>query len=137
MERGVGPPIGRSRAAAGDLQGPPSKSWRSVDDLVKAMGMSGTNHTVAAIVSRHKGCHTIPGTSQNRRVPADVGLGIASPKAELPLITTIIERNAPINKADGLMTSQLTIPADVVPAVGFEIARRLEAHAQAARAVYK
>jgi transposase-like protein len=30
-------------------------STRSVDDLVKAMGMSGTNHTVAAIVSHHKG----------------------------------------------------------------------------------
>jgi hypothetical protein len=39
----------------------------------------------------------------------------------------------PINKADGLMTSQLTIPADVVSAGGFAIARRLEAHAQAAR----
>jgi site-specific recombinase XerD len=31
------------------------------------------------------------------------------------------------------MTTQLTSPADVMPANGFEIARRLEAHAQAAR----
>jgi site-specific recombinase XerD len=39
----------------------------------------------------------------------------------------------PTNKADGTMTAQLTIPVDVVPADGFEIARRLEAHARAAR----
>jgi site-specific recombinase XerD len=38
-----------------------------------------------------------------------------------------------MNKAGGPMTTQLTIPADVVRADGFEIARRLEAHARAAR----
>ena len=38
-----------------------------------------------------------------------------------------------MNKAGGPMTTQLTNPADVVPADGFEIARRLEAHARAAR----
>jgi hypothetical protein len=38
-----------------------------------------------------------------------------------------------MNKAGDPMTTQLTIPADVVPADGFEIARRLETHAQAAR----
>ena len=36
------------------------------------------NHTVAAIVSHHKGCHTIPGASQNRRVPAGGMLAWAS-----------------------------------------------------------
>src|SRR6516162_4209300 len=45
-----------------------------------------------------------------------------------------IERNYfPMNKAGGPMTTQLTNPADVMPANGFEIACRLEAHAQAAR----
>src|SRR6516164_1677912 len=45
-----------------------------------------------------------------------------------------IERNYfPMNKAAGPMTTQLAIPADVVPADGFEIARRLQTHAQAAR----
>ena len=39
----------------------------------------------------------------------------------------------PMNDAGGPMTTQLTIPADVVPADEFEISRRLEAHAQAAR----
>ena len=38
-----------------------------------------------------------------------------------------------MGKASGPMTTQLTSPADVMPANGFEIARRLEAHAQAAR----
>ena len=38
-----------------------------------------------------------------------------------------------MNKAGGPMTTQLTILADVVPANRFEIARRLEAHAQATR----
>ena len=38
-----------------------------------------------------------------------------------------------MNKAGGPMTTQLTSPAYVVPADGFEIAGRLEAHAQAAR----
>src|SRR6516165_7175849 len=38
-----------------------------------------------------------------------------------------------MNKAGGPMTTQLTNPADVMPANGFEIARRLEAHARAAR----
>jgi hypothetical protein len=38
-----------------------------------------------------------------------------------------------INKAGGPMTTQLTNPADVMPANGFEIARRLEAHARTAR----
>ena len=38
-----------------------------------------------------------------------------------------------INKVGGPMTAQLTIPAHVVPADRFEIAGRLEAHAQAAR----
>src|SRR6516165_12666614 len=38
-----------------------------------------------------------------------------------------------MNKAGGPMTTQLTNPADVMPGNGFEIARRLEAHAQAAR----
>src|SRR6516164_7220432 len=47
---------------------------------------------------------------------------------------TFIERNYfPMNKAGGPMTTQLTNPADVMPAYGFVIARRLEAHAQAAR----
>ena len=50
------------------------------------------------------------------------------------MIITFIERNYfPMNKAGGPMTTQLTNPADVMRANGFEIARRLEAHAQAAR----
>jgi hypothetical protein len=50
------------------------------------------------------------------------------------LIITFIERNYfPMNKAGGPMTTQLTNPADVMPANGYEIARRLEDHARAAR----
>ena len=50
------------------------------------------------------------------------------------MIIVFIERNYfQMNKAAGPMTTQLTIPADLIPANGFEIARRLEAHVQAAR----
>ena len=46
----------------------------------------------------------------------------------------LIERNdVLVNKAGGPMTTQLTNPADMMPANGFEIAGRPEAHAQAAR----